>query len=215
MADQPQRIKAIETRYAGCRFRSRLEARWAVFFDTLGIRWEYEPQGFDFPDMSGIFGNDSLFTGRVMYLPDFWLPENEVWVEVKGPKPTEDDCRKVMRLGHEVGRLGQRVRMLVGPVPEAPAPLMGMWSIASSLAVIHGAQAVVEDRVAPLGDDRRNGYMYGKAPVRSMAELAKTNPGGWPCTLTPAPWVPGCSEEELRAALAAARSARFEHGQHG
>lgn len=30
-------IKAIETSYAGCRFRSRLEARWAVFFDTLGI----------------------------------------------------------------------------------------------------------------------------------------------------------------------------------
>lgn len=32
-------IKAIETRYAGCR-RSRLEARWAVVFDTLGFAWE-------------------------------------------------------------------------------------------------------------------------------------------------------------------------------
>lgn len=36
---------ALTTRYAGCRFRSRLEARWAVFFDHLGIEWEYEPQG--------------------------------------------------------------------------------------------------------------------------------------------------------------------------
>jgi hypothetical protein len=30
-------MKAIETRYAGCLFRSRLEARWAVLFDHLGI----------------------------------------------------------------------------------------------------------------------------------------------------------------------------------
>jgi hypothetical protein len=44
-------VKAIETRYAGCRFRSRLEARWAVFFDALGVKWEYEREGFDlFPD---------------------------------------------------------------------------------------------------------------------------------------------------------------------
>lgn len=34
MASTPT-IRAIETRYAGCRFRSRLEARWAVFFDHL------------------------------------------------------------------------------------------------------------------------------------------------------------------------------------
>ena len=27
--------------------RSRLEARWAVFFDTAGIAWQYEPEGFD------------------------------------------------------------------------------------------------------------------------------------------------------------------------
>lgn len=34
------RIKPIETKYKGYRFRSRLEARWAVFFDALGISWE-------------------------------------------------------------------------------------------------------------------------------------------------------------------------------
>lgn len=36
----------IPTMYKGIQFRSRLEARWAVFFDTLGIEWEYEPQGY-------------------------------------------------------------------------------------------------------------------------------------------------------------------------
>jgi hypothetical protein len=64
-------IKAIETRYKGYRFRSRLEARWAVFFDALGLTWRYEPEGFDL---------DGLY-----YLPDFWVPEWDCWVEIKGP----------------------------------------------------------------------------------------------------------------------------------
>jgi hypothetical protein len=67
-------IKAIETQYKGYRFRSRLEARWAVFFDTLGVKWEYEPEGFELP------------SGR--YLPDFWLPESMLWIEVKPTEPT-------------------------------------------------------------------------------------------------------------------------------
>jgi nucleoside 2-deoxyribosyltransferase len=51
-------IKAIQTVYKGYKFRSRLEARWAVFFDALGLEWEYEPEGFDLGD-------------GVWYLPDF------------------------------------------------------------------------------------------------------------------------------------------------
>lgn len=54
-------IKPIETRYDGTLFRSRLEARWAVFFNRMGIRWTYEKEGYETP------------LGR--YLPDFWLPE--------------------------------------------------------------------------------------------------------------------------------------------
>ncbi len=34
-------MQAIETIYNGERFRSRLEARWAVFFDTLGVKYLY------------------------------------------------------------------------------------------------------------------------------------------------------------------------------
>lgn len=63
-------IKAIETQYKGYRFRSRLEARWAVFFDALGIEWEYEPEGYDLGEAG-------------WYLPDFWLPGLKMWVEVK------------------------------------------------------------------------------------------------------------------------------------
>lgn len=36
-------IKAHRTTYHGVTFRSRLEARWAAFFDLVGWEWEYEP----------------------------------------------------------------------------------------------------------------------------------------------------------------------------
>jgi hypothetical protein len=39
--EQPT-TKSIQTRYSGRYFRSRLEARWAVFFDALGLKWDYE-----------------------------------------------------------------------------------------------------------------------------------------------------------------------------
>lgn len=66
-------IKAIETNYAGYRFRSRLEARWAVFYDVCEIPWLYESQGYEM----------STRIGRVRYLPDFYL-ECGQWSEVKG-----------------------------------------------------------------------------------------------------------------------------------
>lgn len=76
-------IKAIETQYKGYRFRSRLEARWAVFFDHIGWEWEYEPEGFD------------LGYG-VMYLPDFRIGGD--YVEVKAFFPTLDEKRKAYLL---------------------------------------------------------------------------------------------------------------------
>lgn len=67
-------IKPIETIYNGYKFRSRLEARWAVFFDVGKIKYEYEPEGFELPN------------GQ-KYLPDFYLPKFEAYVEVKGERP--------------------------------------------------------------------------------------------------------------------------------
>ena len=64
------KIKPIETQYKGYRFRSRLEARWAVFFDSLGMLWEYEREGFDLGEAG-------------WYLPDFWLPALDKWIEIK------------------------------------------------------------------------------------------------------------------------------------
>lgn len=72
-------MKAIETKYKGYRFRSRLEARWAVFFDALGLQWEYEPAGFK--------------TSKGAYLPDFFLPivGGGVWVEIKHEHLTKEE----------------------------------------------------------------------------------------------------------------------------
>lgn len=42
-----QNIKAKETYYDGYRFRSRLEARWAVFFNNIGLEYEYKMEGFN------------------------------------------------------------------------------------------------------------------------------------------------------------------------
>ncbi len=59
--------RGIPTLYNGVQFRSRLEARWAAFFDVLKWEWDYEPL-----DLAG-------------YIPDFVLPFRHapLLVEVK------------------------------------------------------------------------------------------------------------------------------------
>lgn len=84
-------MNAIETRYKGYRFRSRLEARWAVFFDELGIGYEYEPEGFCTSD-------------GTKYLPDFYLTFEHVYVEVKGKRyGAMDELHKAFRWVKESG----------------------------------------------------------------------------------------------------------------
>lgn len=83
-------ITAIETEYQGYRFRSRTEARWAVFFDALGLDWRYEVEGFDL----GAAG---------WYLPDFWLPELQLWCEIKGAEPGDAELRKLQALAEGQG----------------------------------------------------------------------------------------------------------------
>lgn len=90
-------IKAIETHYMGFKFRSRLEARWAVFFQSLGIKWDYEPEGFN---LDG-----------VLYLPDFKLEIADntgkaltSWIEIKPrydiPGDEIEKCYRFARAGN-------------------------------------------------------------------------------------------------------------------
>ena len=54
-------IKAIETKLFGYTFRSRLEARWAAFFQSCGWRWDYEPVDFEgwMPDFA-LYGEKQI-----------------------------------------------------------------------------------------------------------------------------------------------------------
>lgn len=79
-------VKAIPTFAYGCRFRSRLEAKWATFFTAMNIEWHYELEGYELPH------------GR--YLPDFLLPSCGTWVEVKGPVARLDQARMVDAAKH-------------------------------------------------------------------------------------------------------------------
>src|SRR3546814_17155539 len=67
-------IKALPSLFKGITFRSRTEARWAVFFEAIGWNWTHEKEGFD---LSGEW-----------YLPDFYLADFPMWFEVK---PDETD----------------------------------------------------------------------------------------------------------------------------
>lgn len=71
---RPLNIKAKATTWRGIEFRSRLEAKWAIFFTALRIKWSYEPKWVELPQARG----PSLF-----YKPDFFLPGLDLWVEVK------------------------------------------------------------------------------------------------------------------------------------
>lgn len=83
-------MKAIPTAYKGYLFRSRLEARWAVFLDSFREEWEYEKEGYELP------------SGR--YLPDFWLPRLGLWLEIKGEEPKKQEIELCADLGEETDR---------------------------------------------------------------------------------------------------------------
>lgn len=92
-------LKPIETVYKGYRFRSRLEARWAVFFDAIDAEWEYEPEGYEMPD-------------GTRYLPDFLIKNvrgrgaKNIFVEIKGVL-TKNDLHKIEQFGYPIIIFGQ------------------------------------------------------------------------------------------------------------
>lgn len=100
-------IAAIQTEYRGFKFRSRLEARWAVFFDTIMHDWTYEPEGFDLP--SG------------WYLPDFYIKGFDVYVEIKPAAPT----KKEMQFGLDMHAAGKNFVLFYG---DDPAAVFSNWS---------------------------------------------------------------------------------------
>lgn len=207
-------IQAIETRYAGCVFRSRLEARWAVFFDELGIEWEYEPQGFETEGVCWSSG------GR--YLPDFYLPNLHncdwggpgVYVEVKGSDASVDPRKlEVMADLIDFGGPLANGLLLLGPIPDAQRA-----TLISHMLLVHdkgvrvkwaclGSKTMLVHSLLRHWCPNEGACIEGdmaRATWEPMSHRVGTVGGG--------DWSMGT---KISTAYAAARSARFEHGHSG
>jgi hypothetical protein len=190
-------IKAIETIYNGYRFRSRLEARWAVFFDTLGIKYEYEKEGFDL----GKAG---------WYLPDFWLPEYDSWIEIKGDKPTEEEQLKIASLTYSNKK---HLGIILTKIPEHGKHSEGyVWWNKKHVGYL----------------DLLECHECKAIGMRVSGGIGITYPtfGGLDCftahrmQCSPSCWMQTygyteCNSPRLLDAYTAARQARFEHGENG
>ena len=86
-------IQPKKTKYGGIFFRSSLEARWAVFFDCLGIEYVYEPEWYEV-ETGGKVAN---------YRPDFFLPKLVKYIEIKPDKPMELENTKAAGWSKHIG----------------------------------------------------------------------------------------------------------------
>jgi hypothetical protein len=78
-----RKFEAKPTIYSGSvQMRSKLETQWAAFFDALEIPWEYEKYNFIVHGMG--------------YLPDFYFPGMDLFVEIKPYYPDGTECEKVI-----------------------------------------------------------------------------------------------------------------------
>jgi len=191
-------IKAIETRWNGYRFRSRLEARWAVFLQEIGLKWDYEPEGFQ--------------TKAGWYLPDFWLPEIGVWVEVKpdhtSKKINEGDMDKMLFFVFESrqpllildGTPAAKIYKIINPCMLCGTDCDGDWDPFEDDA----CQSCVDEGRARPSTHMESVCWYPKY-------LPPVNHDGEPRLY----WHPYAGEERDTpiSAINAARSARFEHGE--
>ena len=154
-------IRAIDTIYNDRRFRSRLEARWAVFFDEMSLPYLYEPEGFQL--------------GEIRYLPDFSLPNGirfadegkhrqNIWIEIKPNAQLDDSDRQ--KITQFVKQTGYSLLLIAGePGEEASLRFItydhqkGAWN-ASDVKWIELANQELgllnlEDLRQQVGDDTR------------------------------------------------------------
>ena len=189
----------IETYYGGMRFRSRLEARWAIFFDRMDIPFKYEPQGFVLPD-------------GTPYLPDFYLPECGTWIEVKG----SDSTLNLPMMRRAASALPSEGREeLHGPCVkhEGGIGLLILGDI-PHLADDDWEEPAWHTPFAASADDfdvvftYTFGMYYKNHRPWFAGDGAKTPPSTHPEFGHGEPL-----DERTRTAYVAARTARFEHGQ--
>lgn len=184
-------IKPIETVYKGFRFRSRLEARWAIFFDRLNLRYEYELEGFRLPSGAG-------------YLPDFFLPDLDVHVEIKPHRTIPyADLKKIEEFAL-VG--GKNVLLIVGTPTQEEMFLVNrctcrpLEEYECEYESKPDEAEIVADFLSDLSDWA--GVAFGTVPLSR----------GW-CLVYRS--LPPCDEVNLKESLLKAKQSRFEFGESG
>jgi hypothetical protein len=193
-------IRPIQTFYDGHRFRSRLEARWAVFFNTLNIPYEYEKEGY------------VLDSGLGTYLPDFWLPEQDCWIEIKGTAPTGEDEERLKTIVLSTKKAGY---IFFGPIYQPK-------SISDDSSAIHLNFEYDEDGEHVGWDDAHwwcECHNCGALGIQFEGRGARIQ-----CGCSHGDVGDSCSHDDrchafdtprLVAAYITARSARFEYGEKG
>lgn len=190
-------MKAIETEYKGYRFRSRLEARWAVFFDACGVKWEYEPEGYD-------LGNGQY------YLPDFLLHDvtfnhgsysegRDLYVEVKG-EMTLEDAKKIDRFAFPNGDESiedMNPFLVVSNIPDGDDLRAIEWAIWDARDMLG---------IAPFNFETVDGDCFGAMP--GVGKDGKFQLFGADSSYTL-----DMDERKTERAYRLARQARFEHGE--
>lgn len=191
-------MKAIQTEYKGYRFRSRLEARWAVFFDACGVEWEYEPEGYDLGD-------------GVYYLPDFLLhgvdgrDGGDIYVEVKGQMTAEDivKIKRFIKEGDAYGKFDPAL-LIVGNIPAGE----DMQEICANIsdAAYSGFPSVNGDWPRPFNFETIDGDHFAAHP--GINWNGKFELFGDDCN-----YLCDMNSEATERAYRLARQARFEHGE--
>lgn len=125
-------LKVVQAEYKGYNFRSLIKARWAVFFDTLGVKWKYEPEGHNLGN--GVYYLSECLLHDVTINHGLFQRHCDIYVEVEGVM-TDEDARKIIRfskLGYKYenrGRIPKTAVLVVGNIPIGESMGELIWNI--------------------------------------------------------------------------------------
>lgn len=232
-------MEAIQTWYKGIKFRSRLEARWAVLFDTIDAEWEYEPEGFKSSD-------------GTCYLPDFVLhnvcyeltdleredvnrdmsreeedgailppslPKRDIYIEVKGNMKPEDFTKWGKFIEPQFSGNFSDLDTTLWIHLNYKRPLYVVGKIPQNFTSIF----FLEDIQEPIDVYYSDTFIRASSNVSNRAALFRGNNGCIYVLGLPFVRKEKCEEyygscvdlTQTQKAYTAARSARFEHGESG
>lgn len=129
----------LQTTYKGVEYRSRTEARWAVFFDVLGVSFHYEPEKFTLSD-------------RRWYIPDFYVDDWKAFIEVKpdNDKIVTEEAEKARLLSSDRSDLNVWIAMGTPHPTASPIIVLREWKpdvpVATILERPENKYRILEDR---------------------------------------------------------------------